>query len=682
MRNVAMAQRYEDLKLQRIDTAERLTFESNVEICAPSLPDLSAEWLETDGLGGFASGTVGGVRTRRYHSFLTVATDPPAGRSILVNGLEAFVETPHERFPLSSQQYAAEIVAPDGFRSIVAFNSDPWPTWVYQLPDGTRVQHELFVQHGSPVVVLSWKLLDSPIDGSVKLTVRPFVSGRDYHALHHENPQFCFGPVNNNGIVAWQPYQSLPGVAVRCNGYYRHDPQWYRHFHYEAERERGFDHNEDLASPGEFECDLLSGEAVLILAADSAKAESLSPPEWTIRQVRDQERARRGALGEQLERAADCYIVRRNEGRSIIAGYPWFADWGRDTFIAIRGLCVATGRLAEAEQILLAWSGTIFRGMVPNRFPDSSSPGGEPEFNSVDASLWFVIAIYEFLDAAGRAKVDLMEGNRRRLQETIVQIVAGYAAGTRYGIRMDEDGLLAAGEKGQQLTWMDARVDGREITPRIGKPVEIQALWINALWIAGQFSERWRGAFAFARESFVSRFWNEKMSCLYDVIDVDHHPGAVDGSLRPNQIFAVGGLPMPLIVGEKARQVVDIVQRELWTPLGLRSLSPREPGYCARYEGSPAMRDGAYHQGTVWPWLAGPFVEAWVRVRGLSRDAKRQARKTFLQPLLEHLNTAGLGHVSEIVDAEPPHTPRGCPFQAWSVGELLRLRHVVLADAD
>ncbi|MFL5306539.1 MAG: amylo-alpha-1,6-glucosidase, partial [Polyangia bacterium] len=329
-----------------------------------------------------------------------------------------------------------------------------------------------------------------------------------------------------------------------------------------------------------------------------------------------------------------------------------------------------------AVEVLSAWAGVVSEGMLPNLFPDA---GGAPEYNAVDASLWYVVAIGEALQA-----VNVRGEERRKLVDAAEAILSGYAAGTRFGIHATDDGLLAAGEPGQQLTWMDARVGGREITPRIGKPVEVQALWLNALAAAvavgAPSAPRWSALLARGRDSFERRFWNEARGCLYDVVDVDHQPGRVDGTLRPNQLLAVGGLPLALLTGARAARVVETVAQSLLTPLGLRSLAPGEPGYCARYVGGVNERDGAYHQGTVWPWLLGPFVEAWVRVHGDTREARRAARAQFLTPMLAHLDEAGLGHVSEVADADAPHRPGGCPFQAWSLGELLRLERAVLAE--
>jgi predicted glycogen debranching enzyme len=357
-----------------------------------------------------------------------------------------------------------------------------------------------------------------------------------------------------------------------------------------------------------------------------------------------------------------------------VAGYPWFLDWGRDSFIALRGLCLATGRVDEAGDILEEWTHAVSGGMLPNRFPDRAEE--EPEFNSVDASLWYVIAAHEYLQAAGGKT-----GLREALRGTVRAVLEGYAQGARHGIRLDADGLLAAGEPGLALTWMDAKVGEGAVTPRIGKPVEVQALWLNALKIGSAFWERGPEAFARGLRTFELRFWNAAQGCLYDVVDDGHRGGAVDPAFRPNQIFAVGGLPFPLLGGPRARRIVDAVEERLLTPLGLRSLAREEPGYRPRYEGGVRERDGAYHQGTVWPWLLGPFVEAWVRVRGSTREAKAEARRRFLAPLLRHLDEAGLGHVSELADGDAPHQPRGCPFQAWSVGEALQLDRVVLAEA-
>jgi predicted glycogen debranching enzyme len=629
--------------------------------------DLAAEWLEADGQGGFASGTVGGERTRRYHALLLAATHPPGGRIVLVNGLEAWITTPDGDHPISSQRYTPDVVYPDGSRYLTGFSREPWPRWKYVLPGGTEIVHELFVSRESSETVLRWWREGTP--SPCRLNVRPLISGRDYHSLHRENPACNLGSAMNGVSVTWRPYASLPRINAGSNGDYHTEPVWYRNFLYTAERDRGLDCVEDLASPGRFAFDLKHNSAVLVLNwGDPVDADA----EGHAEKLAETERRRRDGAAGPLSASASSYVVDGDRGTTIVAGFPWFTDWGRDTFIAMRGLLLTTGRLAEADAILSTWSGQVDHGMLPNRFSESD---GAAEYNTVDAPLWFVIAVEEFLRAAAAA--GYQPRDEARLAQAVQAILDGFAAGTRHGIALDADGLVRAGATGLQLTWMDAKIGDRVITPRIGKPVEIQALWINALRIAARWSDRWAMAASVAQTSFLARFPNPENGGLFDVVDADHRPGGNDRRIRPNQIFAIGGLPYPVLQGELARGVVDLVERELLTPLGLRSLAPDDPDYAPHYRGGPVERDSAYHQGTVWPWLIGPFVEAWLRVRGHSGTAKAEARARFLPPLLAHLETAGLGHVSEVADGDPPHTPGGCPFQAWSLGELIRLQRLL-----
>lgn len=496
--------------------------------------------------------------------------------------------------------------------------------------------------------------------------MQPLLAGRDYHASHHENPEFRFEPELAGECVTWHPYPGVPAIHCAANGLYQHAPDWYRAFYYTAEADRGLDALEDLATPGVFTFDLASGPADMVLSTAWIAGDAAE----TAQEIIAGEGRRRARFSSVEAYAADAFIVARTgspadragsrAGRTIIAGYPWFADWGRDTFISLRGLCLATGRRDDARAILAQWSSVVSDGMLPNRFDELDSM---PQYNSVDAALWFVVAADAYL-AGGATDAD-----RRLLGEAIAAIVAGYHAGTRHGIRADDDGLLACGEPGVQLTWMDAKVDGDCITPRIGKPVEIQSLWISALAIAGRTDDAERARRAFAR------FWDPERRQLHDVIDVDHVRGAVDATCRPNQILAVGGVPHPPLAADdpRATAIVDTVERVLWTCAGPRSLAPTDPRYHAHYLGGPAERDRSYHNGAVWPWLAGPFIEAWVRVRGSSAGARRDARARFLAPLLALRSHAGLDHLSEIYDGDAPHHAVGCPFQAWSLAELLRL---------
>jgi predicted glycogen debranching enzyme len=630
-----------------------------------------SEWLETDGLGGFASGTVSGIRTRRYHGVLLTATTPPTGRMMLVNGVEAWAITPKGRVALSTHLYQPGLRHPDGVSRLVAFSHRPWPTWTWDIGMGTRIIGELFATAGTPRVVMTWRA-EGAGQQPVGLELRPLMSGRDYHAVHHENAAFAFQPERHAAVLRWRPYDGGPAVSCLTTGEYHHSPEWYRQFLYSAERERGLDDTEDLASPGVISFSRIDlREAAVVWQAGELEATDAEMVSTFVEAWRVAERRRRERFDTPLAFSADQYLVRRGTGRTIVAGYPWFTDWGRDTFIALRGVCLATGRFADARDILLEWAGTVSEGMLPNRFPDS---GDAPEFNSVDASLWFVIAVHELRGAAVRRPGVLSRTQNARLQDACLAIVEGYARGTRYGIRMDDDSLLAAGEPGQQLTWMDARVGDREITPRIGKPVEIQALWLNALHAVAAFDAGWGHTLARGTLSFGEKFWNADRRILYDVVDVNHVRGISDATFRPNQILAVGGLPLPIVTNGRAGVIVDAVERHLWTPLGLRSLARMETGYVPHYEGDGSQRDAAYHQGTVWPWLAGPFVDAWLRVRGYSEEARVAAFRRFVAPLEEHLESAGLGHVSEIADADTPFIPRGCPFQAWSLGELIRAK--------
>jgi glycogen debranching enzyme len=696
----------------------------------------SLEWLEPDGLGGYASGTSIGLRTRRYHALLLTATTPPTGRVVLVNGVDAWVEAGGQRYDLSSQRYLPDVVSPDSRDRQRSFTDDPWPRWVWELAPGVTITQELFVPHEISACVLSWTLVGGKPTGSQSdpnLVVRPFLSGRDYHGSHHENKTFRFEAESQPFGVIWKPYDAMPAVTALSNGAYRAEPYWYRNFLYTREQERGLDCVEDLGSPGTFSIDLRQPGVMIFAAQPHVEALTrLGGSAGDIAQALvKRERKRRGKFASRLAQSADAYLVRREcaatadgrgapvedsraeggwgrtvfgsppdvatlgaartptpatptlsdgqtsratSGLTIIAGYPWFADWGRDTFIALRGLCLAGGRMNDAAEILSAWAGTISEGMLPNRFPDQA---GAPEYNSVDASLWYIVAVDDFLKRSQTDGPPAPPALVQKLRAAVTAILTGYFHGTRYGIRCDADGLLRAGVSGQQLTWMDVKIGDWVVTPRIGKPVEVEALWLSALKVGGQFDSQWSSVYARGLESFRARFWNESLGCLYDVVDVDHQAGQVDATVRPNQIFAVGGLPENLLDVARARRIVDLVEQRLWTSLGLRTLDPADPVYVPHYVGGAKQRDAAYHQGAVWPWLAGPFIEGWVRVRGNSPKARAEAQGKFLQPLLNGLNVAGLGHLPEIADGDSPHTPRGCPFQAWSLGELIRVQSLL-----
>jgi predicted glycogen debranching enzyme len=643
----------------------------------------TGEWLEADGFGGFASHTTDYRRTRRYHALLLVARNPPTDRRVLVNGIEASIDLDGESWGLTSQTWAPPresdppVVRREGLEPRTTFDNTLWPTWTHELGAGTTVEHSLLVPRGQPLVILSWRL-QSPATQPVPLVVRPFLSGRDYHALHRENADFNFRPEANAeaGRFLFRPYLEEPSVMAVTNGAFTEEPLWYRHFLYTEDIERGLDGIEDLAAPGSFRFDLAEGEALLVFGTLDAMRDldGTGLVAW-VRETRKAETVARRSFASPMERAASAYVVERETGRTILAGYPWFTDWGRDTFIALRGLCLATGRLSEARKILLQWSTAVSHGMLPNRFTDR---GEAPDFNSVDASLWFVVAVHELRAAERRSGFIPSTVEEWQLNAAILSILRGHASGVRHRIHMDADFLLAAGEPGVQLTWMDAKVGDFVVTPRAGKPVEVQALWINALRIGGAIDAGFAGWAEEAEASFNARFWNPDAGYLYDVIDADHVAGRVDARVRPNALFAVGGLPFEVVRGARAEAIVELAEAKLLTPAGMRSLAPDDPQYRGTYSGGVWARDTAYHQGTVWPYLMGAFVEAWVRTHGLTDDARAEARTRFLEPFLATLDPDDSGHLPEIADGDSPHAARGCPFQAWSVGEALRLDRLVL----
>ena len=631
--------------------------------------DLTAEWLEAGAQGGFASGTVRGERTRRYHALLLVATHPPGGRFVLVNGIEAWVTTSDGDHPITTQRYIGDVVYPDGWLKLTGFSRDPWPNWRYVLPDGMEIVHELFVSRQTSQTVLRWRRQGGA--SACRLNVRPLISGRDYHALHRENPVCDMTSAVDGASVTWRPYASLPEIAAASNGVFHAEPDWYRNFLYTAERDRGLDCVEDLASPGRFVFDLEQRPAVLVFSSSRLADADV---ERHAEKLAEMECGRRNDAANPLVAAATSYVVDGSRGKTIVAGFPWFTDWGRDTFIAMRGLL-----LGRAD----------WRRRTPFCPPGRAWSTGEccPTGSAKMAGRPSTIQWMRRCGSSSRstnfwrtaAEAGFRPQDEARLAGAAQAILEGFAGGARHQIALDADGLVRAGESGLQLTWMDAKVGSRVITPRIGKPVEIQALWINALRIAGRWSKQWADTERLARASFRARFANPDNGGLFDIVDVDHQAGTTDARIRPNQIFAVGGLPHPLLEGDMARGVVDLVERTLLTPLGLRTLDPNDADYIPHYRGGPAERDAAYHQGAAWPWLMGPFIEAWLRVRGQSQEAKAQARARFMPPLMAHLETAGLGHVSEVVDGDPPHTPGGCPFQAWSLGELIRIQRMLNA---
>jgi predicted glycogen debranching enzyme len=641
------------------------------EVCRNPDIALSKEWLETNGLGGFASSTIVGLNTRRYHGLLVAATKPPVGRMVLLSKLEETLVVDGARYELAANQYPGA-VHPQGYQFLREFRLDPFPTYVYAVA-GVELVKTVCMTHGENSTVVQYELRGDNLPAECRLELHPLLAFRDYHATAHENGALDARYETEPNMLTLRPYADLPALhlahdaeAVEPTGY------WYRSFEYQVERERGLDFREDLFNPCALRFDLRQRPQANIIASTErrnvTRANEYRETETARRATVLKPFAKSDELTRALAAAADQFIVKRDAGETIIAGYHWFSDWGRDTMIALPGLTLTTGRYDTAKNILLAFAPYLDRGMLPNRFPDA---GEEPEYNTVDATLWYVEAVRAWLEHTGDFKFV-----KKHLYDKLVEIIDWHERGTRYQIQVDEDGLLRAGELGVQSTWMDAKVGDWVVTPRIGKPVEIQALWHNALCVLRDLAEkfgdqknssRFAKLAARAKRSFNQAFWNDEAGCLFDVIDGE----ARDGSIRPNQIFAVS-LPHTLLPQTRAKQVVAVVERELLTPCGLRSLAPDDPQYRPRYEGDIPSRDGAYHQGTVWPWLLGPFITAYLKANRNSAKGKRQAR-AWLAAFDGHLREAGLGQVSEIFDADAPHEARGCVAQAWSVAELLRV---------
>ena len=619
------------------------------------------EWLETNGLGGFAMSTITGLNTRRYHGLLFAALEPPAKRVLLLSKLEETLVIDGRRYELSINRYPGAI-HPQGNQYQTSFRLDPFPVFTWRVEE-VELSRSIFLVHESNTVVVEYFLRSQgpTVGRHVDLEVRPLTAFRGYHELTRANASLNSELVETEGQVCVQPYPELPPL------HFGHDAshiaksgEWYYNFEYEREQARGLDFREDLFQPFVLHFDLSArSQASIVASTDTQSAAS-------VPKLRAAELARRKAVGGQLAAAADQFVVRRGESFSIIAGYPWFADWGRDSMIALPGLTLCTARSAIAREILEEFSHWIRDGLLPNRFPDQ---GEQPEYNSVDAPLWYIDAIRAFAEATG--DYDFVFD---RLYGGMAAIIESFVRGTDFGIKLDTDALLRAGVPGVALTWMDARVNGVPVTPRTGKPVEIQALWYNALRImqslAGKRDDQRQSLYGSLADSahaaFRTHFWNGPEHCLFDVIDGDWK----DASIRPNQIFAAS-LTHKLIEGQQAREMLSVVERELLTPFGLRTLSPRDSQYRGRYAGGVEERDAAYHQGTVWPWLMGPFVSAWYEAYGKEPSARQHCLQ-WLSALREYRTNEGMNHLPEVFDGNPPHQPGGCRAQAWSLAMLIQ----------
>ncbi len=632
------------------------------------------EWLSTNGTGSFASGTVAGVATRGYHSLLTAALRPPTHRMVLLSCLHETVTVRGVAYDLHTGRYADGTMHPQGWHYVTAFDSLPVPTWQFDFPDGLRIIKRVFLAPGENTVYITY----ARVGGSeVDLTLAPLVAWKDYH--HQMRPWDGFparqGFTENGYEIQATPDAPtlrllLPGAKWTRAGW------WHRNNFHEREAERGQNPVEHLYCPasatialnksiesvtfvGTIETDPPRPASVVV--GDIVRRQNeLVSGQWTVDSGQKSEApppltTDHYPLSTDLLLAADQFVVRGAGVRTtILAGYPWFTDWGRDTFISLPGICLATRRFDVAREILAAFAGYVSEGMIPNRFPDA---GETPDYNTADATLWFVHACAAY-DTATGGDAEF----RAMIAPVLRDIISWHERGTRFGIRVDErDGLLSAGEAGTQLTWMDAKIGDYVVTPRVGKAVEINALWIHALTYAWDLlgEEAHLASMKRAAESFQAKFVRPDGLGLYDVIAPD---GTPDPSIRPNQIIAAAvSTHLPRA---DAKAVVDTVTRELLTPYGLRTLSPSDPAYRPRYEGNGYSRDTAYHQGTVWPWLLGPYADARRNVYGDGVD---------LSELLRGLDDYGVGGIAEVFDGDAPHHPNGCPWQAWSVAEVLRV---------
>ena len=644
------------------------------EVCGNLSVAETREWLVTNGIGGFASGTIAGMLTRRYHGLLMAALDPPLGRTLLLAKLDETAEYDgvHRHsgayYPLYTNRWASGEVEPFGHRYLNRFHLEGTsPVWTYALANAL-LEKRIWMQPGANTSYIQYRLTRGT--GPLVLEARALVNYRDYHSTTGVNEWRPAITTVENGLRLQLFETAVPFFLLSDKAELSPQFDWHEDFFLSVEEYRGQnDVEEDHLYAASLRVTLQPGESFTVVASTETQPELDGETAYAVRRAYEQallDQAGASAIPSRLVLAADQFVVKRPttaepDGRSIIAGYHWFGDWGRDTMIALPGLTLTTGRPAIAASILRTYAQYVDMGMIPNRFPDV---GQTPEYNTVDATLWYVEAVRAYHAATGD------DALLRQLFPILANVIKWYRRGTRYNIHMDEaDSLIYAGEAGLQLTWMDAKVGDWVVTDRIGKPVEINALWYNALCAMAVFA-RHLGEPATAYDALAEqakvgfgRFWNQAMGYCYDIVD---GPDGSDDSLRPNQLFAISLPYSPLTLAQQ-RSALGACSRHLLTPHGLRSLSPDDDAYSGRYGGDQVERDAAYHQGTVWAWLIGPFVSAHLRVY----QDPAQAR-SYLYPLLHHLADHGVGSISEIFDGDPPFTPRGCIAQAWSVAELLR----------
>ncbi|HJW28736.1 MAG TPA: amylo-alpha-1,6-glucosidase [Saprospiraceae bacterium] len=652
---------------------------------------LQREWLVTNGIGGYASSTVLGMNTRKYHGLLVAALHPPRARTVCLSKLDEDIFVGSEVFRLGTNEFIDGFF-PNGHAYLREFNLAAFPKYIY-VANGVILEKTLYMPHGKNAVAIIYRLTNEN-DVDTNIRIYPLATCRQFHNVVDTE----FNPLhllqeNENQSFALSCYNPKTTAIVKATeGIFVEKPTWIRRLLYREEAKRGESNLDDCYQPGYFEIALsrrASSEFSILAAADenheecAAILKSVGTNTDDIKRSYEAELKQKAIYLNQFQKlydtartndwlnwivlAADSFLVSgKDSSRSLIAGYPWFEEWSRDAFISFPGLLLVTGRFSDAEKVLTSYARCLKNGLIPNFIPDAT---GEPAYNTVDATLWYVNAVLQYLKYTGDFR--FVEEN---LWLNLKEIIESHERGTTNGVHIDTDGLLA---HGPGLTWMDARVNGKPVTPRAGKAVEVQALWYNALRTVQLLARRyghqtlvWRCSdmASKARESFDRVFWNKKQKCLFDVIDTS----GADASLRPNQIVAAS-LDFPILHQDKAEPVVDMVQNKLLTPFGLRTLTPDDSRYHGRYAGDRRSRDEAYHNGTVWPWLLGPFVTAYIKVKGGESATREFACTNFIRPLFSQNSfSACLGTISEVFDGDPPHTAGGCISQAWSIGEPLR----------
>jgi predicted glycogen debranching enzyme len=673
---------------------------------------LEREWLVTNGIGGYASASLSGANTRRYHGLLVAALQPPLGRTVLLGKLDEEVHLNGQNISLSVNEWRGEAASLDGLAYLEQFElQGNLPSFQYRLNPEATLNKTIWMEYGLNTTYIRYTYHAPKESGSIELKVRPLANYRDYHSDTHgaEDWHFLIDQINEGErpegggwqIAAWEGATPWYLLALDNKVSWQSDEGrgWYWGFHYRQEQARGLPAGEDMYCLGTFVTTLGPGQSVTFVATTaspqvSRELYSGSYERELSRELALLKQAKTAAsdmanppsnekdLLARLTLAADQFIAGRPdptqpgqlqpEYRTVLAGYPWFGDWGRDTMISLSGLTLATGRYREAALILRSFAGFISKGMLPNRFPDNPQAGQslpESEYNTVDATLWYFQAIDQYLSQTGDQVL------AQELYPMLTEIVRWHVAGTRFNIKVDEqDGLLASGAEGVQLTWMDAKVGDWVVTPRRGKPIEINALWYRACRtmqkLAGQFGTPdeqayYNGLAEKVANNFEQTYWYEAGGYFYDLINEFGQP---DPALRPNQVIALALVP-ELISSDKRTAALERVNEKLLTPFGLRTLSPDDPAYRPTYGGYPVSRDSAYHQGTIWPWPLGPYLK--LLAQSETEIEKRSAINQIKAGLAQHLEEGCVGQVSEIFGAEPPFPPVGCFAQAWSVAQLL-----------